>query len=322
MRIPTLLLTILLIIPISTTQADKVCAVLHAEQPAERPITSSIALHLGSASVRNTYLAPLLYQGADIALGYERSRHWKDLRWHSLQSVTGQFIMGSDKGDHTESLAGRIRYRYATHYGIGLQRWTLSVGPYVGTDIGFDYNLKMSSGNNPATAHVTINAGASVLGAVSYNIRRRACQASLLVQMPLAGYACMPEYGASYYESFYLKNTQGLHHFTSLHNQQDLDIQLQTDIPLRTRSSGALRIGCGFHIETMQINHTNTRLSSLNAIIGWTFQCIPVKYNAKGLSYEAFWPTSSASYLFDQAASGIVCHRIVHDDGQPDIMPR
>lgn len=249
------------------------------EEVALRPITSSLEVHLGSASVRNTYLAPLLYTGQDLGLSYERSRRWKDPDWMSLQSLSGQFTMGEDKGSHSESWSGRLRYRYAAHYGWDLFFLNLMAGPYMGTDVGFDYNLKMASGNNPATARLAVNAGISLMAATHYRLLGRMSQANLLLQTPLLGYAMMPEYGASYYESFYLGNVEHMHHFTSLHNQQDLDLRLTTDVPLLPTRGGDLRLGVACHIETMKINQTTTRLSSIEAIVGWTFQSLP--YNPR-----------------------------------------
>lgn len=256
-----------------------------------RPITSSIELHLGSASVRNTYLAPLLYTGQDLGITYERARRWKNLGMMSLQTLSGQFTMGEDKGGHSENWSGRLRYRYAAHYDWDLFFLTLMAGPYVGAEVGFDYNLKMAGGNNPATARLAINTGLSLMAATHYRLFGRMNKASLLVQTPLLGYALMPEYGASYYESFMLDNVKHMHHFSSLHNQQDLDVRLTTDIPLLSDRGGDVRIGVAFHIETMKINQVNTRFSSVEAVVGWTFQSLPFsRHNASStLNHSAYY---------------------------------
>lgn len=257
-----------------------------------RPITSTLELHLGSASVRNTYLAPLLYTGKDLGLHYERARRWKNLGIMSLQSLSGQFTTGDDRGSHSENWSGRLRYRYAAMLNCDLFFLTLMAGPYVGGDLGFDYNLKMAGGNNPATARIALNTGASLMGAFHYRIFDRRTKFTLQFQAPLLGYAFMPEYGASYYETFYLDKTQNQHHLTSLHNQQDLDLRLTAEAPLWPNRGGALRLGLGYHIETMDINHTVTRFSAIEAIVGWTLQSIPYnprKSNLKHLmTYEAY----------------------------------
>lgn len=256
-----------------------------------RVITSSLELRLGSSSVRNTYLTPLLYTGPDLGLAYERARRWKNLDWMSLQTLCGRFAMGEDKGAHSDTWSGRLQYRYAAHYAFDLYYFTLMAGPYVGTDVGFDFNLKLSSSNNPATAHLTLNTGLSLMAATRYKLFGRPSKACLLLQVPLLGYALMPEYGASYYESFYLGESEHLHHFTSLHNQQDLDVRLTTDIPLLSNRGGDIRLGVGYRIETLEINQVNTRFSAFEAIVGWTFQSLP--FNRRRSSkltdyYEAY----------------------------------
>ena len=252
--------------------------IVHAQM---RPIASSVELHLGTASVRNTYLAPLLYKGSDMSIGYERARDWRFTPWSSLQTLVGQFTMGEDKGAHSENWSGRLRYRYAAHYNweLAYDDLKLGVGPYAGTEVGFDYNLKMASANNPATARFVANTGISALATYEYSVPRFRDHHGVLnlsVQAPLLGYALMPEYGASYYESFLLNNTSNQHHFTSLHNLQDLDVKLTTDFNLsKNAAAGALRLGVGYHIETMAINDIHTRMSSFEAIVGWTFRSIP-----------------------------------------------
>lgn len=254
-----------------------------------RPITSSVELHLGAASMRNTYLTPLLYSGPDLGIGYERTRRWNNLDWMSLQSINGQFAMGEDRGVHSDQWSGRLRYHYAALYAIDLYYLALMVGPSVGLDLGFDYNLRMGGSNNPATARAAANVGLQFMATMPYRLWGRHSLASLQLQAPMLGYALMPEYGASYYESFYLSNTKSLNHFTSLHNQQDLDVKLTTDIPLRKQRGGALRVGVGYHIETMRINQVTTRFSAFEAIVGWTFQTLPTQFTTNGLlRHEVF----------------------------------
>lgn len=238
------------------------------------PVFSSISVGLGQAQVRNTYLTPLLYSGSAISVGYDRMRQWKRFsQWGSSQFLDGRFAMGDDRGEHSSNWSGRLRYRYAAHYQWQLsQAFTLMAGSYLGAETGFDYNLKMGSSNNPATARVTINSGLSLMGMYRYTLWHRRSLASLQLQAPLLGYALMPEYGSSYYETFYLGSTDNLHHFTSLHNQQDFDLRLTTDIPLFRHRGGALRLGVAYHIETMDINETINRFSSFEAVVGWTFE--------------------------------------------------
>ena len=170
-------------------------------------------------------------------------------------------------------------YRYAMHY--DLFRNKILIGPYLGAEAGFDYNLKLVGGNNPASVRVALNTGISLVGRQKFSLRGKPCQVDLLAQMPLLGTALMPEYGSSYYEAFYLKTNQQKMHFTSLHNQQDIDIRLGLNLPVAiipwfNRCKPVIRIGGFYHIDTMKINDIVSRYSSVGFTIGWTWKYLPL----------------------------------------------
>ena len=250
-----------------------------------RPVRNVMQLHLGDSKVRDTYLTPQLYSGITLGLTYERWHAWKNTRLTSQQIVSAMMSMGDDRGQHSEAWAFRVGYRYAAHYRWDDVFWsglTLMAGPYANVQGGGNYNLKMAAANNPATAQVAVQMGASVAGVWHYRLRGQACSAMLQMQTPLLGYALQPEYGASYYETFYLGTAGNLHHFTSLHNRQDYDFRLTTDmafsvLPWMKNNANSLRLGAGYHIETMDVNDVVTRFSSFNIIIGLVFDHI--KYN-------------------------------------------
>lgn len=117
----------------------------------------------------------------------------------------------------------------------------------------------------------------------------------LQAQLPLMGAAFTPEYGASYYETFLLQTTDNNAHFTSLHNQQDLDLRLTTDVPLSVLYKPwetVVRLGVGYHIETMKINDITTRCSSFEFVVGWVYQYLPYSrrkaHQLKLSAYEAY----------------------------------
>lgn len=265
-----------------------------AQDELPRPVTNILSMRIGQGKMRNTYLTPLLYSGTSISLEGQRWRMHRNPVWTNWQQADIMFSTGEDHGHNSEAWAGRLRYRY----GI-LRRWSDSLdpstldirsehspwsfylGPYAGMDLGFDYNLKMASSNNPATARLTTNLGAA--GAVSYKFqspRAQGMRVMLQAHAPLIGMGFCPEYGASYYETFYLDSSDHIFHFTSLHNQQDVDVQLAVDFPLAIipwfRSfDSVLRLGGSYHIETMDINHITTRYSSFEFVIGWVYQYLP-----------------------------------------------
>lgn len=260
-------------------------AVAQESEEVARPVTNALEVQLGSASARDTYLTPQLYSGLNLGLRYDRWHAWKYPQWVSQQSLTAHFGMLEDAGKYSEEWVGRFGYRYAAHY-----RWnhlwceplTVMLGAFVGMDAGFDYNLKLASGNNPATAKFAMNTGLSAVGVWHYNLIGKACSAMLQMQLPLMGLALQPEYGASYYETFYLNTEEDAMLFTSLHNRQDLAVRLTTDlalaaIPWMKENGNNLRVGIGYQIQTMDANKVVTRYSSFDFVIGLVFEHL--KYN-------------------------------------------
>lgn len=255
----------------------------------ELPIMSSLSMGVGHGAVRDTYLTPLLYEGTSFGVHFERSRqpflrgqlhekeHWLD----------GSFLLGERGNGGSSCYAGRLQYSYAHRFRLRLfslfGQWCgLRFGPYAGADLGFNYNLKMAASNNPATARCTAHAGLSAKLSTSYRFFSQWAGLSLQVQTPLLGAALVPEYGASYYETFYLNHTDRDIHFTSLHNRQDLDVRLTTALPVavfpRYESyANSLRLGVAYHIETMDVNHIVTRYNSLELVVGWWWAHTPYR---------------------------------------------
>lgn len=251
-------------------------------QEVVRPVTMSVSLGAGHGSVRNTYLSPLLYSGSSLGIEMQRWRMQRNLHWSNWQQADLTLSLGTDRGVHSDQMAGRLRYRYGVlHTWRTSSPWVCSIGPYAGVDAGFDYSLKTGGGNNPATARATANVGAT--GMVSYRFVRPALQGMkfrLQVSAPLLGMALQPDYGASYYEAFYLQNTDHILHLTSLHNQQDASLQLSFDVPLAIvpicrRLDSVVRLGAGYNVETMRINHVVTRHDRFEFVIGWVYQYLP-----------------------------------------------
>jgi len=284
---------------------------LRAQDELPRPVTCILSARIGQGSMRDTYLAPLLYTGASISLEGQRWRMHRNLNWVNWQQADLTFSTGEDKGANSEAWTGRLRYRYGIlwrwsdsldpatlNVRADHSPWSFYLGPYAGIDVGFDYNLKMASSNNPATARVVANLGAA--GAVSYRFQNPSVygmRVMLQAHAPLIGAGFRPEYGASYYETFYLSNSGNYVHFTSLHNQQDADVQLAVDFPLAIipglRSfDSVLRLGGSYHIETMDINDITSRYSSFEFVIGWVYQYLPFGRRKANLlkrsPYEAY----------------------------------
>lgn len=253
----------------------------------DRPVQSVLTAELGRSAARNTYLAPMLYEGTQIGVRFERWRTMRSMKWTNQQIIDVDFAEGdAENGKNSTTWTGMAMYRYAMHRDVSAwlkaedSRLRILLGPYAGFETGFDYNLKIGGSNNPGAVRVVTNVGASLVGALDYKIKGRPCSVQLQAQMPLLGAGFMPEFGASYYETF-LIHTDNNVHFTSLHNEQDLDVRLSTDIPLAVipglrKLKTVVRLGGYYHIETMKINDIADRYSTMGISIGWTWKYLPL----------------------------------------------
>ena len=280
-----------------------------AAVPPVRPVTNVLAVQAGNAQIRDTYLTPQLYEGAALGVQYERWRVMRHSRLTNRQQAGVDFARGTDRYGHSEQWAGRMDYSYALHWTVARSAslrasavptagaWSLMLGPYAGAALGFDYNLKLASSNNPATLRLAGDVGASAMATCYYRIRRQAVPVQLYVQWPLVGEAFVPEYGASYYETFYLDHTDGDMRFTSFHNRHDVDVRLTTDLPLYaifrrflTRCDCTLRLGVALHHEAMRQNDILTRYTAVQGVVGLVFQQIPFSRKRAGMLRDAYRP--------------------------------
>ena len=243
-----------------------------------RPTTHVFTLQAGWGRVRDTYLTPLRYDGTSLGIRYERSRQLRHLLLSNEQHAALDFMSGDDKGDHSTTWAGRLHYDYTMYWGIRRTGrrpqagdWHFRAGVWAGMDAGFDYNLKLVNANNPVSVRLCQNIGVAAQTVFYYGTRRRH-NARIELQAPLLGWALMPEYGASYYETFYLRHGGDYMNFTSLHNQQDLDVRLTTDLQF---TKYPIRLGMAWHIETMKIHDITQRYSSLQFVVGIVFSTLP-----------------------------------------------
>lgn len=258
-----------------------------------RPVTSSLMLGIGGATVHDTYLTNQLYKGNSFAVAYERNRLRSKMKWDSDQWLDCSLADTRDEASESNSMMSfRLRYHYAMHrvWKFGLRDWmhqpthVVFAGPYASINIGANYSLSMGSGNNPANMHLSNNFGLSAGYQWNYFIRQRPSNLRFQVQLPVIGAAFSPEYAASYYETFLVSDKGGRTYSTSFHNQQDLDVRLTTDIPVSIiplprlqRFGSSLRVGVQYHIETQDINHLITRYSYFQAVVGWTWQYLPFR---------------------------------------------
>ena len=188
----------------------------------------------GITNLLDTYLSPLKYEGAHAMIMSERFSQTKaeSGRWfsQSLFALHADYtLVAQGRG---MMVGGMADYTYSYYYRpLHTQRWNLYAGAQGQGRIGGIYNLRNS--NNPAQLKLGINIAASAMA--SYRLRLRNTPMSLRLQadMPLLGLAFAPDYRQSYYEIFYLGNSEGCVHATSPFNNLSLRSRVCYDVEFR-----------------------------------------------------------------------------------------
>lgn len=195
----------------------------------------------GYTNMVDTYLSPLRYDGPHVALLSEcfSQAATPGGRWfvQSLFALHGDYTTPSSGSGLT--VGGMADYGYTYYYSMPISHQALSiyVGPQAQLRIGGIYNLRNS--NNPAQLKLGVNVAASAMAKYAFTLWKIPMNVRLQADMPLLGTAFGPDYGQSYYEIFYLGQSEGCVHMTSLHNNLSLRTNLSYDLQLRP---GTLRL--------------------------------------------------------------------------------
>ena len=212
------------------------CGGLLAAQPlrSDRFEERAFSLGGGVTNLLDTYLSPLTYKGGHVALLDERFAQTtaKSGRWftQSLFALHGDYTLAAE--GRALTVGGMADYSYTCYYRpLSSKRWSLYAGPQGQLRIGGIYNLRNS--NNPAQLKLGVNLAASAMGKYSFTLWRTPMNVRLQADLPLFGFAFGPDYGQSYYEIFYLGQSEGCVHFTSLHNNLSLRSRLSYDVEFR-----------------------------------------------------------------------------------------
>lgn len=191
----------------------------------------------GYTQLLDTYLSPLKYKGGHVAIRDERFSQSKATngRWftQSKFSLHGDYTLAA--GGRGLMIGGMADYSYTYYYEHQLlsskgKGFRLFVGPQAQLRIGGIYNLRNS--NNPAQLKLGVNIAASAMAKYRFMLRNTPMNVRLQADIPLLGTAFGPDYGQSYYEIFYLRQSEGCIHLTSLHNNLSLRANLNYDIEL------------------------------------------------------------------------------------------
>lgn len=228
---------------------------------------SMLTVDAGYASIHDSYLTPITYDGMDLALGIEtmrslRSRHDTWL-WQLMFGVDYNYVENNAQNNEIHKIMGDITFDMQRRWRAALaQRVDLSVGPMTQLRAGILYDDVNS--NNPVSVRAYWNVGVTGMATLDTWLWRLPVTFRYQAQLPVAGVFFAPEYDESYYE-IYLGNRRNLAHLGWWGNRLDMTHYLGADLHL---GKTKLRIGYRSRFEHWTVNHLKVHDISHSLVLG------------------------------------------------------
>ena len=234
-------------------------------QAAAQDAGSMVMVDAGYASVHDSYLTPITYDGLDLGLTFEAVRPIKrgQWLWQLMVGADYNYVENNARNNDLHKLMGDITFDMQ-HRWLGQwdRRLDLSVGPMTQLRAGIVYDAVNS--NNPVTVRAHWNVGATAMAAWHTRLGRKPVTLRYQVQLPVMGVFFAPEYDESYYE-IYLGNHRNLAHLGWWGNRLDMMHYLGADLPL---GKTTLRLGYRTRMEHWNVNHLKVHDVSHSLVLG------------------------------------------------------
>ena len=218
------------------------------------PAQSMLMLDAGYASIHDSYLTPITYDGIDLGLSLEATRWASRYRWLWQLSVGADYnyVENNAKNNNLQKVMGDISFNMQ-HVWMGVlhPRLGFSAGPMAQLRAGIVYDAVNS--NNPVTMRAHANLGATGMAWFNTHLGRLPITLRYQAQLPIVGVFFAPEYDESYYE-IYLGNHKNLAHMGWWGNRFDMTNYLGADLHVRKVT---LRIGYRNRLEHWSVNNLN-----------------------------------------------------------------
>ena len=218
------------------------------------PAQSMLMLDAGYASIHDSYLTPITYDGIDLGLSLEATRWASRYRWLWQLSVGADYnyVENNAKNNNLQKVMGDISFNMQHAWmGVLHPRLGFSAGPMAQLRAGIVYDAVNS--NNPVTVRAHANLGATGMAWFNTRLGRLPITLRYQAQLPVMGVFFAPEYDESYYE-IYLGNHKNLAHLGWWGNRFDMTNYLGADLHVRKVT---LRIGYRNRLEHWSVNNLN-----------------------------------------------------------------
>ena len=226
---------------------------------------SMFTVEAGYASVHDSYLTPITYDGLDLALGYEAMRSVKADKWQwQLNAGADYNYLENPAGNNDlHKVMGDLAYSMQRRWtGVLTPKLNLAAGPMAQVRAGIVYNAVNS--NNPVTVRAHGNLGVAGSASLGTRLWHMPITLRYQVQLPVIGMFFAPEYDESYYE-IYLGNHKNLAHLGWWGNRVDMTHFLGADLHL---GGTTLRIGYRARLEHWSVNHLKVHDVTHSLVLG------------------------------------------------------
>jgi len=226
---------------------------------------SMFMLDVGYASIHDSYLTPITYDGMGLGLAYEASRICRQGLWQWQLGVGTDYNYAENPSGNNElhKLMGDLSFSMQRRWQGALGgKMTLSAGPMAQLRAGIVYNAVNS--NNPVTVRAHCNVGITGQALFPTRLGRKPIALRYQVQLPVAGVFFAPEYDESYYE-IYLGNHRNLAHLGWWGNRLDMTHYLGARMHL-----GKTTLSLGYHarLEHWTVNHLKVHDVTHSLVLG------------------------------------------------------
>ena len=226
---------------------------------------SVFMVDVGYASVHDSYLTPITYDGLDLGLSIEAMRPLRSTQWLWQLQVGADYnyVENNAKNNDLHKLMGDISFNMQRCWrGVLTPKLNLSAGPMAQLRAGIVYDAVNS--NNPVTVRAHANVGATGMAWLDTRLGRLPVTLRYQAQLPVAGVFFAPEYDESYYE-IYLGNHKNLAHLGWWGNRFDMINYLGADLHL---GKTTLRVGYRSRLEHWSVNHLKVHDVTHSLVLG------------------------------------------------------
>ncbi|MGL4993203.1 MAG: DUF3316 domain-containing protein [Bacteroidales bacterium] len=236
-------------------------------QESNSSILTSTMFGIGSATIQDTYLSPLYYEGTGFQVLHERVYSlpkWGN-RFSFQQFLKLNIASTQNPAQNNTTTAGTLSYQGGVLYKIPMESpIKLYAGSQAEGIVGFIHNQR--NGNNPATAKAMANLRVAAMATYQLNIKQYPILIRASISTPFAGIYFAPKFGQSYYEIFGLGNKHGVVKFGSFHNHLALNSLVTIDLPIK---KSTIRVGYMYDGMKTEANYISTLLSTHSLLIGY-----------------------------------------------------